>query len=194
MRSPRTALACGIVGPAAFVGAWLVGGLLRAPDYSPVSQAISQLARSGTSTGPLMTAGFVAFGVLMPVYGAALYRRVGRACGAATTLSGLATLAVAALPLSAAGGQPVDGWHAVAAGTGYAAQVLAPLAGGLRFAGARARAVSCAVSGLALVCLVGSVALPDLTGLLQRAGLTVVDLWYVGVAVHLLRVSWRGPV
>ena len=180
----RSALACGVLGPAAFVGAWLVGGLRR-PDYSPVSQAISQLARQGTSTRPLMTAGFVAFGVLVPVYARALGGPLGPLCRAATTAAGVATLAVAALPLSAAGGRPVDAWHAVAAGTGYAAQVLAPLAGAPRLGGGRA--LSYAVSGVALVCLVASIALPEATGLLQRAGLTAVDLWYAAVAVHLYR-------
>lgn len=177
-----------MAGPAAFVGAWVVGGLLRAPEYSPVSQAISQLARSGTSTRPLMTTGFIAFGVLMPVYarelGAALASPGTRA---AVTASGLATLAVAALPLSRAEGQAIDTWHAVAAGTGYLAQVAAPLLGGRRLARPGARAASYAVSGVALACLVGSIAAPGVTGLLQRTGLTLVDTWFVGLAVHLLR-------
>lgn len=188
MRLSRTALGCGVAGPSVFVGAWLVGGLLRRPDYSPVSQAISQLARSGTSSRPLMTAGFVAFGVLVPVYAQVLGPALGsRSVRMAATGSGLATLAVAALPLSRAGGQPIDTWHAVAAGTGYLAQVLAPLLGGRRLASAAARATSYAVSAVALGCLVGSVVLPDLTGLLQRTGLTAVDAWFVALAVHLLR-------
>lgn len=184
----RAALACGVAGPGAFVGAWLVGGLLRRPEYSPVSEAISQLAREGTSTQPLMTGGFVAFGILVPVYAQALGAGLGsRGVRVAATVSGLATLAVAALPLSRAGAQPVDTWHAVAAGTGYAAQVLAPLLGGRRLRMPKARVSSYAVSAVALGCLVGSVAVPDLTGLLQRAGLTAVDAWFAVLAVHLLR-------
>ena len=176
-----------MLGPAAFVGAWLLGGALRAPEYSPVSDAISRLAQEGTSTVPLMTAGFVAFGVLVPVYARGLGRALGSpATRAAATLAGLATLAVAALPLSAAGGQPVDALHAVAAGTGYLGQVLAPLAGGRALRG-RARAVSWAVSGVAALCLVGSLAVPGATGLLQRTGLTAVDAWFVVLAVRLVR-------
>lgn len=187
-RDYRLAAACGIAGPAAFVGAWVAGGLLRRPGYSPVSQAISQLARSGTSTRPLMTTGFVAFGVLLPVYARGLGRALGSpAVRAAATASGVATLAVAALPLSAAEGQPIDTWHAVAAGTGYLAQVLAPLIGGRRLPSPVARKASYAVSAAAAAALVGSVALPDLTGLFQRTGLTVVDMWFVAMAVHLLR-------
>lgn len=175
----RLALACGVAGPAAFVGAWLAGGLAT-DAYSPVEQAISQLAREGAPTRVLMTAGFVAFGVLVPVYAPQLPR----GARAAATVSGLATLGVAALPLSRAGAQPVDAWHAVAAGTGYAGQVLAPLLGARALPLPR---VSYAVSALAAACLVGSVTAPSLTGLLQRAGLTAVDVWFAAVAVHLAR-------
>ncbi len=175
----RLALACGVAGPAAFVAAWAVGGLATA-GYSPVGQAISQLAREGAATAPLMTAGFVAFGLLVPVYA----RELPRGARAAATVSGLATLAVAALPLSRAGMQPVDTWHAVAAGTGYAAQALAPL---LAARALPARRASYAVSALAGVCLAASVTFPQLTGLLQRTGLTAVDAWYAAVALHLLR-------
>lgn len=183
----RAALACGLAGPGAFVGAWVAGGLLRRPTYAPVSQAISQLAREGTSTRPLMTAGFVAFGLLVPVYAQGLHAALGpRAAGLrlAATASGVATLAVAALPLSRASGRPVDTWHALAAGTGYLAQVAAPLAGARLLPAPRA---SYAVAALAAACLVGSVTLPDLTGLLQRTGLTAVDVWLAAVAVRLLR-------
>ncbi len=187
-RLGRAGLLAGVAGPAAFVGAWVLGGLQR-PGYDPVSQAISQLARSGTSTQPLMTTGFVAFGLLLPAYALALRDRVGTAPAVAAAVSGLATLAVAASPLSAAGAQPVDVRHAVAAGTGYAAQVLAPLLAARRLPAAP---LSYAVSGTALAALLGSVLLPDLTGLLQRTGLTVVDAWYAVVAGHLLRTRVRG--
>lgn len=177
--SRRLALLCGVAGPAAFVGAWVAGGLAR-PAYDPVSQAISQLAREGASTRPLMTAGFVGFGVLVPVFATVLPppARI------AATASALATLGVAALPLSAAGGQPVDTWHAVAAGTGYVGQALAPALGSAALPHPR---LSQAVSVAAALCLVASLALPDLTGLLQRTGLTLVDAWFVAVALHGLR-------
>jgi hypothetical protein len=181
------ALACGIAGPAAFVGAWAVGGT-RLAGYDPVSQAISQLAREGAPTAPLMTSGFVAFGVLLPAYGWALGRALDSpAVRAAATASGLATLAVAAAPLSRATEQPVDTWHAVFAGAGYLAQVAAPLVAARRFRSRPARTASYAVGGAAAAALVASLALPDLTGLLQRTGLTLVDAWFAAVAVHLLR-------
>lgn len=159
-----------------------------------MASAISQLAREGAPTRALMTAGFVAFGLLVPLYARALGTRLGRPVQAAVTVSGLATLAVAALPLSRQGGQPVDTWHAVAAATGYVAQVAAPVLGGRRLApgSGGARTASYAVGALAALCLVGSVLVPGTTGLLQRTGLTLVDLWYAAVAVHLLRAAPRG--
>lgn len=190
-RSRASALeaACGVVGPVAFVAAWVAGGL-RTPGYAPVQQAISQLAREGALTAPLMTAGFVAFGVLMPVYAAGLGRTLGSpGVRAATTVSALATLAVAALPLSRAGGQAVDAFHAVAAGTGYAGQALAPLLAARVLPGRTDRRASYAVGAVAVACLVGSVTVPGRTGLLQRTGLTVVDAWFVVAAARLLRRS-----
>lgn len=185
-------LLCGVVGPAAFVAAWAVAGPLT-PGYSPVEQAISQLAREGAPTAALMSAGFVAFGVLVPVYARALGRALHSPGAArAATTSGLATLAVALLPLSRETGQPVDALHSVAAGTGYAAQVLAPLLGGRRLRSPAGRGASYAVSAVAAAALVASLLLPDLTGLLQRTGLTVVDAWFAVAAVHLLRSRQRS--
>lgn len=186
MTGARTAaLVAGVAGPAAFVGAWVAGGLATA-GYSPVEQAISQLARQGAPTRPLMTAGFLAFGALVPLYARELGRELGPGAGVAAAASGLATLAVAALPLSRETMQPVDSWHAVAAGTGYAAQVLAPLLAARALRQPWARRASYAVSGVAAASLVGSIAVPDVAGLLQRTGLTVVDAWFVAVAVALL--------
>ena len=181
----RLLTACGIAGPGAFVAAWVVDGLATS-GCSPVEQTISQLAREGARTAPLMTAGFVSFGLLVPAYAWALGRELGaRPAQLAATVSGLATLGVAALPLSRAGGQPVDTWHAVAAGTGYVAQALAPLLGARALG--RARTASYAVSAVAAAALAGSVLVPELAGGLQRVGLTAVDAWFAAVAVHLLR-------
>lgn len=173
----------GVVAPAAFVGAWVTGGLLRDDGYSPVSDAISRLAETGQPTAPLMTAGFVAYGVLAPVAATALRDRATRA---AVVVTGLGTLAVAAFPLSAEGGQPVDAWHAAAALVAYTANVAAPSLAGRR-ASPRVRRASYALSAVIAACLVGSIALDDATGLLQRTGLTLFDAWLVATCVRLLR-------
>lgn len=183
----RLALVCGVLGPTAFVTAWAVGGL-QAEGYSPVRSAISQLAREDAPTAPLMTAGLLAFGVLVPVYAWALGRALGSpGLRRAATTSGLATLAVAGLPLSRETGQPVDVLHAVAALTGYVAHALCPLLGGRRLRNPAARRASYAVAGLSAVSLAASTAGTELTGLFQRTGLTLVDGWLVVLAVLLLR-------
>jgi hypothetical protein len=41
------------------------------------------------------------------------------------------------------------------------------------------------------VALVGSLRMEEITGLLQRSGLTLYDAWAVALAVHLL--AGRGP-
>lgn len=182
MAVPRTLGAlCGIAAPVAFVGAWLAGGLLR-EGYDPLEQAISQLAREGTPDRALMTAGLVAFGVLLPVWAVVLGRALGSgAVHAATAVAGLATLAVAALPLTREPGGTQDLLHGVAAGTGYVAMALTPLLAARRLSGA-ARATSLVTGAVSATCLVGTVLAPDVSGLLQRTGLGVVDAWHVVVA------------
>ena len=191
MRVPRTLGAlCGVVAPTCFVTAWFVGGL-RAEDYQPLTDAISDLAREGEPTRPLMTAGLVAFGVLLPVWAPVLGRHLGSAAVRnAAAVAGVATLAVALLPLTRQGDQAQDTWHAVAAGTGYLAMAATPLlaAGPLRRLGhERAAATSVVVGALSAAALVGTTVFDDRSGGLQRLGLGVVDLWHVAAAVWVLR-------
>ncbi len=188
----RAATLTGIVGPAAFVGAWVTGGLLRDDGYSPVSDAISRLAEQGTSTQPLMTTGFVVFGLAMPFYARELgVALCSRSAHVAVTVTALGTLAVAALPLSAEGDQRIDTWHTVAAGTAYLANVIAPIVVARHLRSPAARKASYALSAAMAACLVASVSFDDLTGLFQRSGLTLFDLWSVTGAVVLLRASGR---
>lgn len=191
MPVPRTLGAlCGIVAPTAFVGAWLVGGL-RAQDYSPLRDAISDLARQGAGTRPVMTTGLVAFGLLLPVWAPVLGRRLGSdGVRNAVVVAGLATLGVALLPLTRTGGSTQDTLHAVAAGTGYLAMAATPLlaAGPLRRLGHDRAAGTSAVVGLvSAAALVGSVLIDGRGGGLQRLGLGVVDLWHVVAAAWVLR-------
>ena len=176
----RLLLAGGIVGPTAFVGAWLVGGLLR-EGYRPTVDTISRLAEQGVATQPLMTAGFVAFGVLLPVFATQLRPRALRV---SATTSGLATLAVACTPLSRDGGTTVDTLHLIAALAGYVGQAASPWAGASQLP---RPALSRALTVLAAASLVASVVDPAHAGLWQRLGLTLVDVWFVVLAVRLLR-------
>jgi hypothetical membrane protein len=171
----RLAALAGIAAPVCFVTAWAVAGA-RTPGYSPVRQHISELARVGAPTRPLMTAGMVGFGVLAPVWASSLPARVGTSVGAA----GLATLGVAAAPLGASFG---DGPHAAVAGLAYAAMASTPLLGAHLGARRTSRAVGLASATL----LLASLADTPVTGLLQRAGLGVVDAWFVVTGVRRLR-------
>ena len=180
----RLGAVCGVVAPVVFVGGWAVLGA-RTPGYDPLEDAISRLAREGAATRPAMTACFVVFGLLMPVWAGTLSRRLAvPALRPVVVLAGVATLAVAALPLTREGGQGQDAAHAAAALTGYVAMALTPLvaARGLRGRSRRACQVVAAVSALALA---GSVVTGS--GGLQRLGLTVVDAWHVTLALAVLR-------
>lgn len=187
----RAARVAGVAGPLAFVGAWAIGSVVK-DGYSPVSDAISRLAEQGASTQPLMTAGFLGFGLLMPVFARGLGQALdSRAVQVAVTTSAVATLAVAAFPLSAEGGTTTDTLHNVAAGVAYAANVLGPIAAAPHLRSQAARRASYALSTAMTAALIGSVALDDVTGLLQRTGLTLYDAWAVALAVLALGPSRR---
>jgi hypothetical membrane protein len=185
----RLGAICGILGPAAFVGAWVVGGALT-DGYDPTRDAISQLAREGAPTQPLMTSGLVVFGLLIPVWAFAVARVLDEPrLRISVTVAGLATVAVAVFPLTRDTGQLQDVAHAVSAGIGYVAMAVSPLLGalGLRRRGHRgAAALSALVAAVSACALVASVT-TDFGGGFQRLGLTVVDAWYVVVATWVLR-------
>jgi len=185
-----TALA-GILGPACFVGGWLLAAALR-PGFSNTQQAISQLAREGAPHRLLMTGAFVAFGLLMPVFAKPLARALGGGLllRAAVTLAGLATLAVACCPLSASGSGTRDLIHGAFATTGYVAIVASAGLGAMALGRRRvvASAVSAAVALVAAASLAMTLTGHDV-GLFQRGGLTVIDLWFVVIAISVLRNS-----
>jgi hypothetical protein len=181
---------CGLVAPASFVGAWAVCGALR-DGYDPVEQAISQLARVGTSNRLGMTAGFVSFGVLLPIFASGLpsLLATGPALRRVATVAGVSTLFVAALPLQASEGGTGDALHAAAAGVGYLAMAASPaLAVRPLWRGSRRTAAiaSGAVSVVSAGALVASLTTGP-TGLWQRVGLGVVDAWFASVAIWALR-------
>ncbi|GAC1444864.1 MAG: hypothetical protein NVSMB55_22650 [Mycobacteriales bacterium] len=186
----RWQAACGVLAPASFVGAWAVCGALR-DGYDPVQEAISQLARVGTPDRLGMTAGFVGFGALLPVFARSLPSLLGTgpAIRLTATVAGVSTLLVAALPLQREAGGTGDALHAAAAGIGYLAMAASPAlavqsrGGDGRRAGAVASAAVSAVSAGALVASLTT----GPTGLWQRVGLGVVDAWFASVAVWALR-------
>ena len=176
----------GIIGPTAFVVAWSIGSGL-ASHYSAIDDAISRLAEVGAPTRALMTAGFVVFGVGLPIYSLALREALPGWSWGTAAATGLATLGVAAAPLGRS--SYGDTVHGLFAGAGYITLALTPLlaAGPLRRAGRPAWArLSIAVGVGAGISLLATTA-TELNGLFQRLGLTAVDVWIVATAVEILR-------
>jgi len=165
----------GIIGPAAFITAWAVLGARRA-GYNPITDHISRLAAAGVPERAAMSAGFVAFGLAVPAYGLALRRNLPGPAWATAVATGLATLGVAAFPLDGPAG---DTPHAIAAGIGYATLAATPLlaARPLHRSGRTRWAIASVIAGVASgACLAATVVGPG-TGLLQRTGLGIGDLW-----------------
>ncbi len=172
----------GIVGPVAFVAAWALCGRAT-PGYSPVSDAISELARVGTDTRVAMTLGFVVFGLAVSGYSFALREACpGRAWVAALTTA-IATLGVAAVPL----GWFSDGLHGAFAAIGYASLALTPMLAS-RPLGGRLGAISLGAGIGCGICLLATVLGPA-HGLFQRLGLGIGDAWLLASALVILRAA-----
>ena len=134
-----------------------------------------------------MTAGFVVFGVGVPVYAVALRAALPGWSWATAAASGLATLGVAAAPLGRSSSG--DAVHGIFAGAGYVTLALTPLlaAGPLRRSGRTALArASVAAGTVSAISLLASIT-PSFDGLFQRLGLTIVDVWIVTTAFEIFR-------
>ncbi len=182
----------GIVGPAAFIIAWVAAGVLTA-GYSGVDDAISRLAASGAPHRALMTAGFVCFGIALVVYALVLRRWLGGPAWMAAGMTGAATFGVALFPLGTS--SAIDGVHNAMAAFGYLTLVAVPLLAARPLVEAghhRAAVASLLAAGLAGASL-GATLLGPAHGLFQRAGLTVVDIWLMASAVAIMGGPPRPP-
>lgn len=193
MREPiRTAALGGLIGPAGFIGAWVIGAAVTSAPYSSIDDAISRLAAVGSDTRWLMTAGFVTFGVSLPVYAWALRSGVPGRAWITAAATGVATLAVAATPLDRS--DTVDRLHAVFAGIGYLTLAATPLlaARPLLAMGHRRLARAGVAAGVtsALALAATTTGLP--AGLFQRVGLTVSDAWIIATALAITRGLGSG--
>jgi hypothetical membrane protein len=173
-----------VVGPAAFISGWLIGGS-RTPDYSPIDDAISRIAAVDAPNQGLMTSAFVAYGVAVIVGSTALRTSPLRRAWSLAAINGAATIAVAALPLEHS--DAMDTWHGIAAGIGYASITALPIvaSGPLRKLGYR-RAASLSIVGgtISGLCLVATT-VTEANGFFQRLGLTVGDVWLVSTGISL---------
>jgi hypothetical membrane protein len=189
----RLLAAAGIFGPSFFIADWAVLGT-RAKNYSPMRDAISELAHMHAPTRPAMTAGFLVFGVALPTYAIALRDALpGRAWQFAVA-NGVATLGVAAFAL----GTPTSGKiHGAFAALAYASLAAVPVTASLALRDRRPAWLARAsmVTGVACgVALLASVVGPThVHGLLQRVGLTIGDLWLIASAAAMLQTTDPDP-
>ena len=114
----------GVIGPVGFVTAWATAGAVTS-GYSPIEDAVSRLAAIHAPTRWVMTAGFVCFGVAVPVYSLALREAIAGRAWLAAMVTGLATFGVAAVPLDVS--KTTDLVHGGFASVGYASLALTPL-------------------------------------------------------------------
>jgi hypothetical protein len=180
----------GVIGPVVFVGTWARAGAATT-GYSPVDDAISDLAAVGASTRVAMSVAFVVYGLGLVAFGSALRDLGERPAAVAAVVTGVATIGVAATPLDGWAG---DGLHGACAGIGYAALVALPLLAARSHAvnGRRGWAFASVLTAVATGgCLVASTFTTH-NGLWQRLGLTVGDTWIVVTALVMARSAASG--
>lgn len=190
---PRWALASALAAPVGMIGGWTLAAAVQ-DDFDPVRETISALAAADVTAPGIMTAGLAVTGVAHVVTAAGL-RPLPRLARGLHAVGGLATLAVAALPVDA-----FPHPHGVAAGIGFGALALWPAAAWRPGAGGvRRRAVALGAAGVLTGLLVVFVAelqgvTPDggaATGLTERLVAGAQALWPLVVVVALRREDVR---
>ncbi|HEY6566084.1 MAG TPA: DUF998 domain-containing protein [Actinomycetota bacterium] len=96
----RVLMACGVVGPAVFTTAWVVG-TVRQPGYSISDEHISGLAAPDAQAPNVMRTGFMTLGACSVGFAVALDRRLGNGAGGSGV--GPAFLAASGLAIGLAG-------------------------------------------------------------------------------------------
>lgn len=191
MPTPRKPLASGlaagaIVGPVAFIASWLVGGMLS-DGYDPLHDAISRLAATGAPTAPILNSGLIAYGLGVGAAALVLHRMFGRPSAMALAANALLTFGVLATPLDRS--PTVDRLHTIFAGGAYVALAVASMLAAVEFRrrqDVRAARVS-AIVGVVTAASLLATSFGGFSGLFQRLGLTVSDLWMMGIAILMLR-------
>jgi hypothetical membrane protein len=170
---------CGIAGVVGFIAAWALAAQF-VDGYSGIDDAISQLAAVDSPVRGWMTAGFVAFGVGVPLFAQALRITLGGPAWIAATVTGVATLGVACTPLGR-----YDTAHFVFATIGYVSLAATPLLASrtLRDSGAVGAARWSVACGLATALLLTASMIDTGHGLTQRLGLGITDLWIIAMAI-----------
>ncbi len=170
-----------IVGPAAFISAWVAAGLAT-PGYSPTRDHISDLSAIDAPTRALMNLGFMAFAVTVGAAIVPARRIVGTPAAVVLGANVALTIGIMLAPL----GRSADGdrLHAVVAGLGYLALAAAGPSAAPTLA-RRSRRLALASIGVgvaSMACLGLSLVRPE-SGFWQRAGITVTDAWMIGMGL-----------
>lgn len=141
------AVASAVLAPVGMIGGWSLAAALH-PGFDPVRETISELATAAVAHPGVMTAGLLLTGAAHLVTASGL-RGVPLPGRLLLALGGAATAAVGLLPVDLA---PTA--HAVAAGTGFGALALWPLAATRRrSAGVLRPAVTATTTGVLLALL-----------------------------------------
>jgi hypothetical membrane protein len=188
-RARRVAALGGVIGPAAFIAAWIVASII-APHYSTSDDAISELAAVGTDTRVLMTGGFLAVALGAIPYAIALRSALGGRAWMAAVGTALAMVLLTVFPLGRSAA--TDHFHGIAALIGYIALAVTPLLA-IPPLLVRAKRRIAALGVLTAALLTAAVLLSDttpFTGLFQRIGLTTGQAWIAGSA---LAMALRSP-
>lgn len=178
-----------IVGPAAFISAWVASGSVT-PGYSPTRDHISDLAAVHAPTRRLMNAGFTTFVLAITLATVPARRLVGTPGSIALGANAALSIGIMLAPL---GRSPHgDRVHQLVAGLGYVVlAVTAPAAAPALAKRSRRLALVSVATGLgSLACLGLSFIRPD-SGFWQRAGITTTDAWLIGIGA--LGVTNSGP-
>ena len=175
-----------IVGPLVFIASWVLGGL-SLDGYRPTSDAISRLAANGESTVLILSFGLVTYAIGVGLAALVLGRAIGSPGAAALGLNALLTLGVLATPLEHSAS--IDRLHTAFAAAAYVALALASLlaAHTFRRTGRPKAAAVSVVVGMVTAASLAATGVAEWSGLFQRVGLTVSDVWMMAVAAHVLR-------
>jgi len=193
----------GVAGPALLSLAVLVAASLR-PDYSHVTQFISELGATGTPDAGIMNyGGFLPGGVLLAAFGVSLAMLLPRSRPAlmVSALSTLFGLGVAASGLVScdpgcpqAGGSLANSVHDKIAPISFLCLIVAAGVLGVHLRRqpawrlvARYSVLTSVVALVLLAALVGSLETRDLTGLWQRLLLASLFLWTSVIGIRVFR-------
>lgn len=195
---------CGIVGPVLYTIVLATLGLLQ-PDYSHITQSMSELGEVGAPNATIMNiAGFILLGLLIIAFAFGLHRCISEGKGSKI---GPALVAVSGAALVMTGIFPCDPGcvdvsivgitHSVFAMIAAFAMTLAPLViiprlkRDARWQSYLAYSLVTVVVALALSAVYGLNIFEQWNGALQRISMGVPLIWMEVMAIRLLRLSIR---